>query len=43
LDAGRAQSLLLTEYAKQCEMHISPMVIFVQARDSGLGMAQWWS
>lgn len=43
LRAGRAQSLLLENYAKQCDMHISPMVIFVQARDSGLGMAQWWS
>jgi DNA-directed RNA polymerase subunit E'/Rpb7 len=42
LNSGSAKSLLMPDYAKQCEMHISPMVLMVQARDSGLGMAQWW-
>jgi len=43
LASGRAQSYIVEEDASRpCEIHSAPMVIIVQATDSGLGPIRWW-
>lgn len=43
LKNGRAMTILKDEGKQlQCEMHTAPMVIMLQAADSGLGSLGWW-
>jgi len=42
LENGSAKTMLKPDQAKVCGMYTAPMVIMVQAADSGLGMAAWW-